>query len=174
MQLDSKAIRYLLIAVGFLAIACLFSPFIFLKIGPKGYEYYGPDVPDIYILGGFILGKDISFWGISFAWKFQLIFISLFAVLSFLAVKRLNRNENISRILFIQITLLILFPKWLDEYTEGVIANSDGADLTLHYQFGCLIYLTICLTEVILFIMYMKLKSKKPTSDQHQEPRALS
>jgi hypothetical protein len=59
MQPNGQKIQYLLIVVGILAIACLFSPFIFLKIGPKGYEYYGPDVPDIYILGGFILGKDI-------------------------------------------------------------------------------------------------------------------
>jgi hypothetical protein len=174
MQPNTRKIQHLLIAVGILAIVCLFSPFIFLKIGPKGYEYYGPDVPDIYILGGFILGKDISFWGISFAWKFQLICILLFAVLSFIAVKKINRDQNILLILFIQIIMLLLFPVWLNIYTSGVISNSDGADLTQYYQFGWLIYLAICLFESVLLTLLLKMKSKKPTSDQHLQPPSLS
>ncbi len=169
MQPQVKTIRYLLIAVGILAIACLFSPFIFLKIGPNGYEYYGPNVPDIYILGGFIFGKDISFWGISFAWKFQLICILLFIVLSFYAVKKVNRNQNISLILLTKIIMLFFFPFWLNLYTDGVISNSDGADLTLHYQFGYLIYITICLIEIRLFITYLRIKSYKVNANMNPD-----
>jgi hypothetical protein len=101
-----------------------------------------------------------SFWGISFAWKFQLICILLFAVLSFIAAKKINRNQNISLILFIQIIMLLLFPVWLNIYISGVISNSDGAELTQYYEFGWLIYAVICLFETALLIVLLKMKSK--------------
>ena len=60
-----------------LALISIVTPFVYMKIGPIGIKYYGKDVPDIYILGGYILGKDTSFWGINFAYKFQLFCILL-------------------------------------------------------------------------------------------------
>ncbi len=109
-----------------LAIISLFTPFVYMKIGPKGILHYGDHVPDIYILGGYILGKDTSFWGINFAYKFQLTFILIFTglIYSFQKLKK-------SIFIFIGLTLLICFPFWLQVYISGVKNNSDSADLTI-------------------------------------------
>ena len=40
-----------------LTVLSIFVPFVYMKIGPMGYRYYGPNVPDIYIFGGYIFGK---------------------------------------------------------------------------------------------------------------------
>jgi len=76
-------IKQLLIFSAIISIITLFTPFIWLEVGPRGHEYYGSDVPDIYILGGTILGKDRGFGGINFAYKFQLMTILYFAFSSF-------------------------------------------------------------------------------------------
>ena len=120
------------------------APFIWLEVGPSGFEWYGPDVPDIYILGGFITGKDL-------AWKPILDgFIAQFAgiMLSFLAALlawRFARYPVLAVLLLVFNTaLLAVFPKWLYAYTVGVIHNSDNADLTVHPHIGLIIYLAIC------------------------------
>ncbi|NBO50680.1 MAG: hypothetical protein EBU80_13395, partial [Chitinophagia bacterium] len=45
-----------------LTVLSIFLPFVYMEIGPMGYRYYGPNVPDIYICGGYIFGKDTSFF----------------------------------------------------------------------------------------------------------------
>jgi hypothetical protein len=60
------------------SVLSLAAPFVWLKIGPNGYAYYGPSVPDIYILGSTVLGKDRSVDAIYFPFTFQLCFILYF------------------------------------------------------------------------------------------------
>jgi hypothetical protein len=52
------ATKYFLYLNAILALISLAVPFVRLEIGPIGKQYYGPNVPDIFILGGTILGKD--------------------------------------------------------------------------------------------------------------------
>ena len=129
-----KAAQWMII----LAIISLFTPFVYMEIGPKGIEYYGKDVPNIYILGGYILGKDTSFWGIKFAYKFQLTFILIFTAL----IYKFQKNEK-KIFLYFSLTLLICFPFWLELYTSGVKNNSDSADLTTYPMPGLLIWAVI-------------------------------
>jgi hypothetical protein len=129
-----KAAQWMII----LAIISLFTPFVYMEIGPKGIEYYGKDVPNIYILGGYILGKDTSFWGINFAYKFQLTFILIFTAL----IYKFQKNEK-KIFLYFSLTLLICFPFWLELYTSGVKNNSDSADLTTYPMPGLLIWAVI-------------------------------
>jgi hypothetical protein len=128
------------------ASVSLVTPFVWMKIGPGGYEYYGPEVPDIYILGATILGKDRSFSGINFAYKFQLAVILYFILSSFLTILWRNNKASIRLFTLINSALLLLFPLWLWMYTEGVICNSDCADLTVYPHIGILLYaLLVCL-----------------------------
>lgn len=122
----------------FLAAISLATPFVWLKIGPKGMAYYGPDVPDIYILGATILGKDKSFWGIAFAVAFQLSIILYFIISSYITIKKADHKRWVLGFTIINLTLLVLFPFWLSVYIDGVICNSDGAaaDLTVYPHLG--------------------------------------
>jgi len=126
-----------------LAMVSLFMPFVYLEIGPKGIEYYGEDVPDIYILGGYILGKDTSFWGINFAYKFQLTFILLFVAL----IYKFQKDQK-GIFLYLSLTLLICFPFWLEIYISGVKNNSDSADLTTYPMPGLLIWAIILILNM--------------------------
>jgi hypothetical protein len=121
-----------------LCLMCLPTPFVFMKIGPEGYRYYGPDVPDIWILGAYILGKDTSFWGIGIVWKWQLFFIIYTAASLWF--------YHITRFMFWlyqNLIFLLLFPFWLYGYTGGVINNSDGADLSVYPMPGLLLWLAV-------------------------------
>lgn len=140
----------------FLALIALGTPFIWMKIGPGGYAYYGPTVPDIYIFGGFISGKDITFAGISFAIVFQLTFIVYF-ITNCLRAARSNSRERIIKLGWINFCLLLLFPSWLQVYVNGVINNSDAADLTVHYHAGMIIYLALAALNIAgLVKVYLK------------------
>jgi hypothetical protein len=121
-----------------LSLLCLPAPFVFMKIGPAGYRLYGPDVPDIWILGAYILGKDTSFWGIGIVWKWQLFFIAYTAAsLWFYHITRFGYW------LYQNLIFLLLFPIWLYAYTGGVINNSDGADLSVYPMPGLLLWLAV-------------------------------
>lgn len=127
-----------------------------MEIGPKGIEYYGKNVPDIYILGGYILGKDTSFWGINFAYKFQ-----LFAILVYIAlIHRFKRHQK-SLFLFFGLLLLILFPFWLELYVGGVKNNSDGADLTIYPMPGLIIWAVILILNLWTLIKHHKSQLKQ-------------
>lgn len=136
-----------------LTLLTLPAPFLWLEIGPKGYAWYGPDVPDIYILGGFITGKDLRWLPILHACIAQATGI-LITYASAWLVRRFAAETGMP-ILFLTINtlLLLVFPLWLSAYTEGVINNSDGADLTVHPHIGLLLYVVICgLTFRLLFL----------------------
>ena len=137
-----------------LTVLSIFLPFVYMKIGPMGYRYYGPDVPDIYIFGGYIFGKDTSFWGISFAYKIQLGLILLIAYNQW-------RYLNAKRVKFLIIntTILLFFPIWLETYVGGVVCNSDGADLAVYWYSmpGIWVWgMVIALHGAILFAGFRK------------------
>lgn len=131
-----------------------------MHVGPLGHQYYGPTVPDVYIYGGAITGKDMSFWGISFAVAFQLVFMLVFSLLSILAFF-MKKRVSIVIILFLQLILLALFPVWLKIYIGGVMNNSDAADLTVHYQYGMMLYYTLIGTTVLAVILAFRSKEWK-------------
>ena len=141
-----------------LSIIAIFTPFIYMKIGPKGIEYYGKNVPDIYIFGGYILGKDTSFWGINFAYKLQLFAILVYTALIY-SFKRLQK----SKILMISLLLLIFFPFWLVLYVQGVKNNSDTADLTIYPMPGLIIWAVILILNLWTLLKHYK-KSIKTTA----------
>lgn len=125
-----------------LALAELALPFIWIRIGPMGKAYYGPAVPDIYILGAIVLGKDLGFLPLAMATVFQLIFGMLFIYCAFAVVQRIRRGKRIMLLVTVQMILLLLFPLWLGFYTAGVINNSDGAaaDLRVYPHIGLVVY----------------------------------
>ena len=112
-----------------LTLISIFIPFVYMKIGPMGYRYYGPNVPDIYIFGGYIFGKDTSFWGINVAYKIQLGSILLIAYNQL----RYLRTKSI-KFIIINSSFLLFFPIWLEAYVGGVVCNGDGADLTVYWH----------------------------------------
>lgn len=122
-----------------LAIASLVLPFIWIKIGPNGRAYYGPEVPDIYILGATVLGKDRSFGGIAFAIGFQLAMGLGFIGLAY------GVNRGRYGLAWVQLVMLLLFPVWMKLYVDGVICNSDGAasDLQVYPHAGMAAYLML-------------------------------
>jgi len=140
-----------------LAIIALVTPFIWINIGPQGIAYYGPDVPDIYIFGAYITGKDWTFWGIAFAILFQLSMFIVLIVSASRSVKAAihGRTRELRLLVALDIVLLLLFPAWLATYVEGVINNSDGAaaDLRVYPHLGSVIYLLLLLCTINSMIM---------------------
>lgn len=141
-----------------LSILCLFLPFVWMKIGPQGYINYGPTVPDIYIFGGYIFGKDTSWWGINFAYKFQLITVLTFAFSALLCYLNTTNHTFIINVQAILSILLLLFPMWLWFYTGGVHSNSDGADLSIYPHIGWIAYIGLVFLQILI---YRQLKKKK-------------
>ena len=88
-----------------LTVLSIFLPFVYMDIGPMGYRYYGPNVPDIYIFGGYIFGKDTSFWGINVAYKIQLGLILFIAYNQW----RFLNNKRV-KLLIINTLMLLFFP----------------------------------------------------------------
>ncbi len=123
-----------------LALAELALPFIWMKIGPNGYAFYGPDVPDIYILGATVLGKDL--YDLTLAIGFQLVMGLCFIICAYLVIRKLNKGREVRGIAMIPMVLLLLFPWWLRIYVQGVINNSDGAasDLRVFPHVGLVVY----------------------------------
>ena len=134
-----------------LAFLILPLPLVWFEIGTLGKLYYGTDVPDIYILGATILGKDRSFWGINFAYKFQLIVIVYFILSTLWTIKMIERRNFAFNLTRLNVTLLILFPLWLYMYSSGVLNNSDGAvaDIELHPGIGLLCYILILMVTIL-------------------------
>ena len=145
--------KQLLLTNAVLAMLTLPVPFVWLEIGPLGKQYYGPNVPDIYILGATILGKDRSFSGINFAYKFQLLTILFYAATNLFASKVIDKRKIALTLMSVTLILLILFPFWLYLYVDGVICNSDGAalDLKIHYSIGLLLYVMLTTTNYLTF-----------------------
>jgi hypothetical protein len=143
--------KQLLLMSAILALLILPLPLVWFEIGPLGKQYYGPDVPDIYLLGATILGKDRSFWGINFAYKFQLIVIVYFILSNLWTIKIIERRNFAFNLTRLNVTLLILFPFWLYMYCSGVLNNSDGAvaDIELHPGIGLLCYILILMVTIL-------------------------
>ncbi len=131
----------------------LFMPFMWIKIGPMGIAFYGPDVPDIYILGIMCTGKDWRFSGIPLAMAFQLVFGLCFILCSFMSYRRALQHAPVRGLAMIQLLLLLLFPFWLGLYVNGVIHNSDGAaaDLRVYPHIGLLVYILLVALTINTF-----------------------
>lgn len=128
-----------------LAVSALVLPFVWIDIGPQGLAHYGPDVPDIYILGATILGKDRNDGGISFAMRFQLVMSLCFILCTYVAFLRSRKGSSVQSVAVVQMQLLLMFPFWLCLYVDGVINNSDGAasDLRVYPHIGFVFYLLL-------------------------------
>jgi len=129
-----------------------------MKIGPSGYAHYGPSVPDIYILGGYILGKDTSWWAIGFAYKFQLSCILLYLMLSYSAIKRCANAKSGVFLQIFKLGLILCFPPWLFFYQEHVQNNSDCADLIVYPHIGWIAYLGLVYVHARIYFQLRQVK----------------
>jgi hypothetical protein len=142
--------NHYLVLSALLICAFLFLPIVVLQIGSLGYEFYGPDVDDVYIYGGIITGKDRSWEGISFAWKFQLIVILIVLLLTLFSIIKNRNGRSYLASSIVSLILVLLFALWFEFYISIVVNNSDGADLSTHYHIGSIIYLIILLLQVMI------------------------
>lgn len=156
----NMTIKYLLRFSIFLAIVSLATPFFWIEIGPTGIAYYGADIPDIYILGATILGKDRSFLGIAFASTIQLIGILYFITSTYLTFRKASK-KRILIFTTVNLILLLVFPFWLREYVNGVVSNSDGAasDLNIYPHIGLLVYLFLVIFSSAIIIKALRMPS---------------
>jgi len=152
-----------------LSIIAIFTPFVYMEFGPKGIEYYGKNVPNIYILGGYILGKDTSWWGINFAFKFQLISILVYIAL----IYNFKRHQK-SITLMIGLLLLILFPIWLDIYVGGVISNCDCADLIVYPMPGLFIWALILALNSSTILLHFKIQRNQQKIDNENSTNPIA
>lgn len=155
-----SVISVLLISSAVLGLLTLFVPFVFMKIGSGGYEFYGPDVPDIYIYGGDIFGKDKNWWGIGFAFRFQRFMILCYMLLTILGYVFHRNGKRILIYTAINLVLLALFPYWIKIYVSGVYNNSDGADLTVHHVWGWWVYAVLVIINLILCVASFRITSR--------------
>lgn len=165
MSLNSHSAFRLASAVSSLCgIILLFLPIVWMEIGPNGFAYYGPQVPDIYIYGGAITGKDLAFTPILIAMLLQFAFIMIGIFLSVVnCFGEWNRARAIG-ITWFQTALLLFFPYWMSMYVNGVICNSDGAasDLIVHYGSGvtfCIVIFSINFLQ--LFFLHVVMRKRK-------------
>jgi hypothetical protein len=141
-----------------ITILSFFLPFVLLKIGPLGYENYGPDVSDVYIFGATISGKDKSWFPINFSYKFQMIMMLVYLSLTVNTHLRLRKSVIIIWAQVVNLTLLLLFPLWLMAYSNHVINNSDGADLSIYPHIGLAFYSIGLIINVSIFVKLKKLQ----------------
>jgi hypothetical protein len=145
-----------------LLVFFLFLPIVWMDIGPLGIEFYGPDVPDIYIYGGIITGKDLAFTPILIAMVLQAAFIISGIITSLFAFRYTPvKNLALSVTIFHSVSLA-LFPWWIESYKSGVACNSDGADLTMHWMSGAYVYLALVIVNICIYfpLVYAIRKSR--------------
>ena|ERR1044072_2211327 len=165
-----RSLRILSALSFFGGVLLLFLPIVWMEIGPMGKAYYGPTVPDIYIYGGYITGKDLQWAPIYGAMIFQRTVI---LVGIGLAAGALGFTWN-SRFLFkfclwITTFLLALFPVWISAYAGHVINNSDGAaaDLTVHYGSGMYVYACLVVLNIATHWLRRRRVHIKPLTFQN-------
>lgn len=165
MKLNSISLFRILAAISaFSASILLFLPIVWMEIGPLGIEYYGPDVPDIYIKGAAITGKDLAFTPILIAMLLQFAFIMIGI---FISVVNCFGDWNPARAIgttWFQTALLLFFPFWMNGYISVVICNSDGAagDLTVHYGSGIPVYMMLAALNLLqLGLIHVGMRKRK-------------
>lgn len=133
-----------------LAVAALFTPLVWIEIGPQGHAFYGPEVPDIHILGALILGKSWAFLPIFFVMTLQFGMILCFICCAYFASRKAGTGASVRWFVSIQQMLLVLFPFWLMVYVDGVIGNSDhaAADLRVHPHGGLILYVALWILTI--------------------------
>jgi hypothetical protein len=145
------AIRYLYLLNALLGTVLIFSPIVWMEIGPRGIEYYGPTVPDIWVYGGALTGKDLSFEPLLIMMLFQFACIIIGIVLSLVCFFRWKKRAVAVACCAMIAILLGLFPVWIDGYISVIIGNSDGAaaDLTVHWMYGLWIAIIIASSTIL-------------------------
>lgn len=165
MQLNSISLFRVLCGASILcATILLFVPIVWMEIGPLGIEYYGPDVPDIYIYGGAITGKDLAFEPILIAMLIQFAFIMIGIFLSIVNCFGPWNPVRTTGTTWLQFALLLISPYWMNMYVSGVIGNSDGAagDLTVHYGSGITLYILLCGINILqLLLIHVVMRKRK-------------
>ncbi len=165
MQFNSLFIFRITAAISaFCAVVLLFLPIVWMEIGPLGISYYGPDVPDIYIKGAAITGKDLAFEPILLAMLLQFAFILIGIFLSAVNCFGEWKPVRAAGFTWFQTSLLLFFPFWMNGYVSVVICNSDGAasDLTVHYGSGVTFYLLLCVINILqLFLLHVIMRKRK-------------
>jgi hypothetical protein len=162
MTLSSHSVFRIASAISALCgIILLFLPIVWMEIGPSGIAYYGAQVPDIYIYGAAITGKDLAFTPILILMLIQFAFIMIGIFMSIVnCFGEMHRARAVGTTWF-QSALLLIFPYWISSYVSVVICNSDGAasDLILHYGSGvtfCFLIFSMNVLQLILLHFVMR------------------
>ena len=136
----------------FLTILLFPAPFIWMKIGPAGYAYYGPGVPDIYVLGFTVLGKDMNCMEIGAGDDIQRWGIMLYLFNAVGSLILAMRGKSILGWQLANFSLLICFPFWLSFFVNAIICNSDGAasDLKVYPHIALGIYIAVVILNYML------------------------
>ncbi len=154
------AIRVIALSLIVLAAIFLATPIVWLKVVGGDFS-----APDIYIHGAYITGKDLRFWGINFAYKFQLSVVLFFIFTNVLTgLKKVGKAKMII-LSCLNLLLLLLFPYWLKQYIYGVECNSDSVKLLVNYQVGYAMFWVILSLNILLVIILSMKKGKKEQSD---------
>ena len=108
--------------------------------------------PDVWILGGFITWKDLSFPPLGMAWIVQAAGILLFNGCVWVAMWRRTTLALASSFLGLGCILLASFPFWMMAYVDGGMGNSDGLKFFTHFSVGWLVYGAIVWLTIKLFL----------------------
>lgn len=154
MKLQTIA-RYLFLLNAVMGAVLLFLPIVWMEIGPLGIAYYGPQVPDIWVYGGALTGKDLSFAPLMIMLLFQLGFIVIGIVLSLVCFFSWEKRKKVIWLGVIILFILAMFPDWIDDYVNVIIGNSDGAakDLTVRWTYGWYLFCCIAITSSLAFLL---------------------
>lgn len=149
--------RYIALLNAVLGTVLLFAPITWMQIGPNGFAYYGPDVPDIRVYGAALTGKDLSFAPLMIMMLFQCFWITVGIFLSALCFVKWNKPSVVIGTSWFIVALLLLFPMWTSSYNDVIICNSDGAasDLTVHGCWGWYVYGSIVIIQVVIVVSAM-------------------
>lgn len=122
-----------------LSFLCLFAPFVWMKVDHGCTATRYAHVPDVWILGGWITGKDMLWPGILHAWIAQTAGIVIVHGL-FRAVRRWRIRPLVAVSMLIPaLVMMAVFPLWISTYVNGVIHNSDGVCFIIQYTPGWLL-----------------------------------
>ena len=124
----------------FCIVGLIFTPTLWLKIGPQGYINYGPNVPDVYMFGFAYLGKDPKDWQFISNIQLAIMIFTFLIVLISIFINKRRLDKFITRLSF---SLFMLYPAWLIIVTPAIINNSDNAYLTVYPHIGTAIYLLL-------------------------------
>lgn len=146
----SNYVRYFYLVSALLGVVLIFSPIVWMEIGPNGIAYYGPQVPDIWVYGGALTGKDLGFIPLLLIMLVQFAGILIGVMLSLVCFFRWRKRAVVILSVSIIMLFLLQFPSWITWYVAVIKGNSDGAasDLTIHWTYGTWIFIVIAALNI--------------------------